>query len=129
MHEFQDPGPSLVRGTTQTAGQLWQLDTPAFCPYNHEVTHLTMPFVHFSGNRFALMEVRDVGATATASSTEWWPGMKLRTNGPYLLPRSLVAVPLRRSLDHRHGAHERPGMFDLRGIGSSRNDHNQATRR
>jgi hypothetical protein len=54
--------------------------------------------------------------------------MKLMTNGscllPYLLPGALVAIPLRRSLDHRRGSAHEVWMSDLRGIGSSSNYHN-----
>jgi hypothetical protein len=57
--------------------------------------------------------------------------MKLMTNGPSLLPcllpGALVAIPLRRSLDHRRGSAYEVWMSDLRGIGSSSNYHNQAT--
>jgi hypothetical protein len=54
--------------------------------------------------------------------------MKLMTNGscllPYLLPGALVAIPLRRYLDHRRGSAHEVWMSDLRGIGSSSNYHN-----
>ncbi len=69
----------------------------------------------------------------TASSTWWWPGMKLMTNGPYLRPYLLPGGWSRYRGGHPWiidaAAHMKVGMLDLRGIGSSRDDHKQATRR